>query len=298
MAVTSERAAPLALTRASIRQRGLWSDAGRRFLRHHMAVVGLSIVLTFALLSLLAPLIAPYDPLALGLGDEYLEPSAEHPFGTDELGRDVFSRVIFAARYDLGLALVTVVLASAIGVIVGTVSAYAGGLLDTVAMRIVDVMFAFPAFLLGLALVAFLGPSISNIVLVLAVTHVPRYARLIRGSVLTVQRREFVEAARVTGAGPAAIVARHVLPNSIAPIVVYATLDLGIIITALAGLSFLGVGIQPPTPDWGLMLTTARNNLAVAPWTAIFPGLAISLTVVGFNFMGDGLRDALDPRLR
>ena len=177
-------------------------------------------------------------------------------------------------------------------------AAYVGGLPDTILMRIIDVMFAFPAFLLGLALVAFLGPSIGNVVLVLAITHAPRYARLIRGAVLSIRRREFVEAARAIGVSGPGLVARHILPNSIAPIVIYATLDLGLIITALAGLSFLGVGIQPPTPDWGLMLTTARNNLAVAPWTAVFPGLAISLTVMGFNFMGDGLRDALDPRLQ
>jgi peptide/nickel transport system permease protein len=263
-----------------------------------MAILGLLIILGFALLGLLAPVVALYDPMALGLGEEYLEPSAEHPFGTDELGRDVFSRIVYAARNDLGLALITVLLAAVSGSTVGTVAAYVGGLPDTILMRIIDVMFAFPAFLLGLALVAFLGPSIGNVVLVLAITHAPRYARLIRGTVLSIRRREFVEAARAIGVSGPGLVARHILPNSIAPIVIYATLDLGLIITALAGLSFLGVGIQPPTPDWGLMLTTARNNLAVAPWTAVFPGLAISLTVMGFNFMGDGLRDALDPRLQ
>ena len=286
------------LSPRSPRQRSLWTDAVVRFRRNRLAVLGLTILLGFALLGLLAPAIVPYDPMALGLGDEYLEPSAEHPFGTDELGRDVFSRIVYAARNDLGLALITVLLAATTGSVVGTLAAYVGGLLDAVLMRIVDVMFAFPAFLLGLALVAFLGPSIGNVVLVLGVTHAPRYARLIRGTVLSVRRREFVDAARAIGVPAPALVTRHILPNSIAPIVIYGTLDLGLIITALAGLSFLGVGIQPPTPDWGLMLTTARNNLAVAPWTAIFPGLAISLTVMGFNFVGDGLRDALDPRLQ
>lgn len=278
--------------------RSLWSDAWHRFASNRKAVVGLFIVLFFVLLAGIGPMLAPHKPLTMRLDASYTPPSPDHPFGTDDLGRDVLSRIIYGARYDISLTLVTVLLAVVTGLVAGTIAAYFGGITDTVLMRSVDVLLAFPAFVLGLALVAFLGPSIRNIVLVLATTRFPRYARLIRGTVLSVKRREYVEAAQMIGTPDHKIILEHILPNSIAPVIVYSTLDLGSIITALAGLSFLGVGIQPPTPDWGLMLTSARNNLVIAPWTAIFPGLAISLAVIGFNFMGDGLRDALDPRLQ
>lgn len=280
------------------RERSLWGDAFRRFSRNRISLVGLFIVLLFVLLAILAEAIAPYEPMTMQLGDIFAAPSREHLFGTDKLGRDVLSRIIFGARYDLGLSLLTVLATIFAGVSVGTVAAYSGGALDAILMRSIDIMLAFPAFVLALALVVFLGPSMSNIVLVLAITRFPRYARLIRGSVLSIKQREYVDAARMIGTPTGKIILRHILPNSIAPVIIYSTLDLGRVITSLAGLSFLGVGIQPPTPDWGLMLTDARNNLVSAPWTAIFPGLAISLVVIGFNFMGDGLRDALDPRLQ
>jgi len=279
-------------------QRSLWGGAWRRFTRNRNSLLGLTIVIAFMLVVLLAPSLAPYDPQVMQLGNVFSPPNAEHPFGTDKLGRDVLSRIIFGGRYDLGLTLITVAVTVLLGLFTGTIAAYFGGTLDNILMRCVDILLAFPAFVLALALVTFLGPSIFNLVLVLALTRFPRYARLIRGSVLGVKELEYIEAARMMGASDARIIARHLLPNSIAPVIVYASLDLGSVITSLAGLSFLGVGIQPPTPDWGLMLTDARNNLYIAPWTAIFPGLVISLIVVGFNLMGDGLRDALDPRLR
>ncbi len=260
-------------------------------------MVGLAIVGFLTVVGVLAPAIAPHSPLTMGLRSTYLPPSSEHLFGTDELGRDILSRMIYAARYDLTFTFLTVAVAAMTGVIVGTAAAYWGGILDTLLMRTVDVMLAFPVFMLGLALVAFMGPSTTNVITALAITRFPRYARLMRGLVLSIQEREYVEAARAIGTSNWGIILRHILPNGVAPIIIYATLDMGTTITALAGLSFLGVGIQPPTPDWGLMLTTARNNLAISPWTAVFPGLAISLTTIGFNFMGDGLRDALDPRL-
>jgi peptide/nickel transport system permease protein len=277
-------------------RRTLWGDAARRFVRNRLAMVGLAIVGFLTIIGVLAPLLAPFSPLTMGLRSTYMPPSSEHLFGTDELGRDILSRMMYAARYDLAFTLLTVAVAAVAGVLVGTVAAYWGGIIDTLLMRTVDVLLAFPVFMLGLALVAFMGPSTVNVVTALAVTRFPRYARLIRGLVLSTQEREYVEAARAIGASSPGIITRHILPNSIAPVVIYATLDMGTTITALAGLSFLGVGIQPPTPDWGLMLTTARNNLAIAPWTAVFPGLAISVCALGFNFMGDGLRDALDPR--
>ncbi len=278
--------------------RSLWHDATRRFMRNRMALIGLGIVMFFSMTGLLAAQIAPYKPLTMNLGDNYAAPSSEHFFGTDELGRDVFSRTIYGAQTDLPLTFLTVFFAAVAGVAVGTIAAFWGGFTDTILMRSVDILLAFPVFLLGLVLVAFLGPSIQNVVFALAITRFPRYARLIRGLVLSIKEREYVEAARVVGAPNMTIITRHILPNSIAPIIIFASLDVGTTITALAGLSFLGVGIQPPTPDWGLMLTSARSNLVRAPWTAIFPGAAISLSTIGFNFLGDGLRDAFDPRLR
>lgn len=278
--------------------RSLWRDAARRFMRNRMALVGLGIVLFFAVTGLFAGQIAPYPPLTMSLGDNYAAPSSGHLFGTDELGRDVFSRTLYGAQTDLALTFLTVFLAAITGVGIGTVAAYWGGFADTLLMRSMDILLAFPVFLLGLVLVVFLGPSTQNVVFALAITRLPRYARLIRGLVLSIKEREYVEAARVVGAPNLSIIVRHILPNSIAPIIVFASLDMGTTITALAGLSFLGVGIQPPTPDWGLMLTSARNNLVLAPWTAIFPGLAISVSTIGFNFLGDGMRDALDPRLQ
>jgi peptide/nickel transport system permease protein len=299
MSRSTDRLAPPTLSSSRAWRLGVLGDSSslRRFTRNRLALLGLAIVVGFALVGLFAPAIAPHEALAMSLGDGFLPPGPEHPLGTDDLGRDVLSRLMHAARYDLGLALVTVLLAGLAGVVAGALAAFFGGALDAVLMRFVDVLLAFPAFMLGLALVAFLGPSLANVVLVLATTHFPRYARLIRGSVLSVQRREYVEAARVIGAAAPTLIVRHILPNSVAPVVVYASLDMGVMITSLAGLSFLGVGIQPPNPEWGLMLSSARNNLVFAPWTAFFPGLAISLTVIGFNFVGDGLRDALDPRL-
>jgi peptide/nickel transport system permease protein len=280
------------------RERSLWGDAWRRFAHNWTSLTGLFVVLFFITLAVFAPVIAPHKPQTMDLADSFAPPDREHLFGTDKLGRDVFSRMVYAARTDLGLTLITVVLTVVIGLTVGTTAAYFGGGLDTLLMRSIDILLAFPTFALGLALVVFLGPSIFNIVVVLVITRFPRYARLIRGSTLSTKEREYVEAARMIGTSHAAIIVRHILPNSIAPIIVYATLDLGSVITSLAGLSFLGVGIQPPRPDWGLMLTDARNNLVAAPWTAIYPGLAISLVVIGFNLLGDGLRDALDPRLQ
>jgi len=278
-------------------RRGLWKNAGRRLVRNRLAVLGLGLVCAEILGAVLAPVIAVASPLALNLSNQYAPPSVVHPFGTDEFGRDVLSRTLYGIRYDLGIAVTTVAMTTAAGSLIGASSAYLGGAADATVMRIVDVLLAFPAFLLGLALVAFLGPSLSHVILVLAVAQLPRYLRLTRGAVLSVKHREYIEAARAVGVSLWTMTTRHILPNAIAPLIVYATLDLGTVITALAGLSFLGVGVQPPTPEWGLMLTNARNNLVVAPWTAVFPGLAISITVVAFNTLGDGLRDALDPRL-
>lgn len=287
-----------ALAQQSFQQRTLFNDAFRRFRHNRVAVAGALVIALVAIAGVFAPILAPHSPYTLGLGGEYAPPGWGHPLGTDELGRDILSRIMFGARYALGLSLVAVSLAAVLGILLGLITGFVGGWLDTVVMRMVDVMLAFPTFLLGLALVTFAGPSVRNVALVLAISHLPRYVRLVRGIVLAQKQREFIEAARVAGGSTFKIVTRHLLPNSLDPLIVYASLDLGVIITALAGLSFLGVGIQPPTPDWGVMLTSARQNLYIAPWTAIFPGLAISITVIAFNFVGDGFRDALDPRMR
>lgn len=278
--------------------RTLWTDALHAFLRNKMAVVGLAIVTIFAVVAIAAPVVAVTPPTTMNYAEAFSSPSLSHPFGTDSLGRDVYSRIVFGARYALGLAIVTVVITASAGLLIGVSAAYFGRWVDTLLMRFVDVLLGFPTFVLALALVAFIGPSTVNIVFVLAISHAPKYARLVRGSVLRILQQDYIEAARAIGASHSVIIRRHLLPNSLSSTIVYSSLDLGLIIVALAGLSFLGVGIQPPNPDWGLMLSDARANLSIAPWSAIFPGLAISIVVVGFNFIGDGLRDALDPRMR
>jgi peptide/nickel transport system permease protein len=223
-------------------------------------------------------------------------PGSGHHFGTDDLGRDVFSRVLFGGRYALGLSVVSAAGAAVVGTALGVFAGYSGGRVDGIIMRAVDVLLAFPAFLLGLALMAAVGPSLVNIVAVLAFTRMPRFARLLRGAALSVKAAEYVTAARAAGSKGGRIILKHVLPNCLGPAMVFISLDLGTIVTSLAGLSFLGVGLQPPTPDWGIMLTDGRKYLQTAPWVAFFPGAAITLAVMAFNFIGDGVRDALDPR--
>jgi peptide/nickel transport system permease protein len=279
---------------ALVRRPPLW----RTFGRHRAAVVGAAVAALLGLVGLLAPWISPYDPTEMDLLVTNAPPSLDHPFGTDDFGRDILSRVIHGARSTLGLAGGSVLLAALAGGLLGLSAGYSGGWVDQVVMRVVDVLLAFPALLLALTLVTFIGPSAATIIAVLAVTHLPRYARLIRGTVLSLREREFVQGARAIGASGPRIIARYLLPNSVAPLVVYATLDLGWMVTAVAGLSFLGFGLQPPEQSWGGLLAEGRQYLALAPWIATFPGLAIAFAVLAFNFVGDGLRDALDPRLR
>jgi peptide/nickel transport system permease protein len=270
----------------------------RLLLRNRLAAAGLTFLVLLALAAALAPLLAGYSPTAMILSSPYGRPSWTHPLGTDALGRDIWSRVLFAARYDLGLSLGAVLIATTGGVFVGLSAGYRGGAVEMAVMRTVDVLLAIPDLLLALAVVAFVGPSIPSVVLIIAFSRIPRYARLIRGTVLGLKTREYVTAATALGASHSRILLRHIIPNLTGVIVVYSTLDLGGALGALAGLSFVGVGIQPPSPEWGLMLADARQNLVLAPWSAIFPGLAISLSILAFNFSGDGLRDLLDPRLR
>lgn len=240
--------------------------------------------------------LAPYDPTAQHLEDRLQPPSAEYLLGTDQLGRDILSRLMVGARLSLSIALTVVAISLTIGTVVGVVSGYAGGWVDEVLMRFVDVVLAFPGLLLALVIAGILGPSLTNIMIALAVVGWTQYARIVRGSVLSVKEREFVKASQLMGVSRTRLVVRHVVPNVISPVVVLATLDMAYVILATAGLSFLGLGAQPPTPEWGTMLSAGRQHLLTAWWIANVPGVAIMLAVLAFNILGDSLRDILDPR--
>jgi peptide/nickel transport system permease protein len=266
--------------------------------RSPLTVAGLALIAFLALIALLAPLIAPTDPLKQVLSTRLKPPSTAHWLGTDQLGRDVLSRMIYGARISLLIGTVVVGLAASVGTLVGVVAGYAGGWLDEGLMRLTDVFFAFPALILAMAISGALGPSLTNAMLAIAVVSWPVYARLVRAQVLSLREREFVEAARGLGASANRIVWGHILPNTLAPLLVQASFDMGGAILSAAGLSFIGFGTQPPTAEWGVMISEGRNYIATHPWLSLFPGLAILLTVAAFNLIGDGLRDALDPRLR
>lgn len=262
------------------------------------AQLGGIIVLLLILAALLAPLIAPYDPYAIEVRDRLIPPTWEHPFGTDDLGRDLFSRVIYGARTTLQTGVVVVLIAASVGSLIGLIAGYAGGWIDTVLMRVVDVMLAFPYILLALAIVASLGPSLQNALIAIGLAYVPGWARFVRGNVLTVSTQEYVTSARAVGATPARIVRSHILPNVLSSIIVLASLDFPAAVLSTAALSYVGLGAQPPTAEWGALLTGARSYMRTAPWLVNFPGLAIFVTMLGFNLLGNALRDTLDPKLR
>jgi len=270
----------------------------RRLLRRRGAVIGMVVIAAFVLLALLAPLISPYDPIATNWGLVRKPMSAAHWFGTDELGRDIFVRVIFGARASLMAGLVSVSIALSIGIPVGMVAGYRGGFVDALISRITDAMLACPFLILAIALAAFLGPSLSNAMIAIGITATPIFVRLTRAQVLNVKVEDYVEAARAIGNPSWRIALFHILPNILPALLVQATLSIAAAIIAEAALSFLGLGQQPPAPSWGSMLNSAQRFLTQAPWMAIWPGLAIFLSVLSFNLVGDGLRDALDPRSR
>ncbi len=261
-------------------------------------MLGLSILLVFGLCGLLAPWLAPYDPYASDLENSLKPPSPRHPLGTDELGRDVLSRILYGARLSLVIGTIAVAIGVVLGVPVGLVSGYLGGRFDLVVQRAIDVLLAFPSTILAILLVTILGVGLVNVMIAVGIVSVPTYARLIRGQVLSLKEQEFVDAARALGAGSLRIIFRHILPNTLAVLIVQTTLQVASAILSAAALGFLGLGVQQPTAEWGAMLSTARQYIQLAPHTLLFPGLAIMLTVLGFNLFGDGLRDALDPRLR
>jgi peptide/nickel transport system permease protein len=277
---------------------GPWRRAWRRLRRRRAALLGLAVVVLFVALALFAPWLAPQDPLATSWGAIRQAPGAGHWFGTDEIGRDVFARVVWGTRASLLAGVVSVSISLLLGVPIGLAAGFLGGWVDAAISRVTDAFLACPFLILAIALAAFLGPSLTNAMIAIGVSATPIFVRLTRAQVLNVKVEDFIEAARAVGNPPLRIALRHVLPNIVAPLIVQATLAIAAAVIAEASLSFLGLGQQPPAPSWGSMLNTAKNFIDNAPWMAVWPGLAIFLLVLSFNLLGDGLRDALDPRQR
>ena len=266
--------------------------------RNRLMVLGTSIILGLLLVAGLAPLLATANPYEQTLGDRLLPPSAKHLFGTDGLGRDIFSRVVFGSRVTLTIALLVAAISTPLGMLIGIVAGYLGGAVDEILMRLADVFLAFPRLILAIAFAAALGPGVENAIIAIAIAQWPSYARLARAETLNVKNNDYIQAMRVLGAGKARIMAGHILPLTLSSIIVRMSLDMGTIILTAAGLGFLGLGAQPPMPEWGLMVSDGRQFLVDQWWVSTLPGLAILVVVMGFNLLGDGIRDVLDPRQR
>lgn len=277
---------------------GLFRDALRRLARNRGALAGAMVLLALIGLAVLSDVIVPYDPTRIVAADRLRPPELGHPFGTDAFGRDVLVRIIHGSRISLQLGTISVVIGAGLGVTIGLVSGYYSGWIDRILMRGIDVMLAFPGILLALVIVAVLGPDLNNVMIAVGLSAMPHYTRVVRSSVLAARDLQYVEAARVVGCRDRAVMFRHILPNVLAPVIVLATLGVASAIIAGAALSFLGLGAKPPTPEWGAMLSEGRAYLRTAPWITTFPGAAIMVTVLAINLLGDGLRDALDPRMR
>jgi len=276
----------------------LWLDAWKRLRRSKLAIAGMALIGLFLLVALFANQLAPFDPLAQTLTQRKAAPSAQHWLGMDEVGRDVLSRIIFGSRVSLQVGVLSVMGAIIVGMLIGALSGYLAGWVDQLLMRLMDIMLAFPSLLLALAIVTILGPGLLNMLYAIAIISVPTYARLVRASVLSVKEADYVLAARAVGCRPWRILFLGILPNCLTPIIVQGTMGIGTAVLDAAALGFLGLGAQPPTPEWGTMLGRAQQVFFSAPHIGIFPGIAILLTVLGFNLLGDGMRDALDPRLK
>jgi peptide/nickel transport system permease protein len=301
-----ERVGPVPVSREQVaaafeptrRRTGLWTDAFRRLSRDKAAIAGLIVIVVLILVAIFASVLAPHSPTDQSFIDKLQGPSREHLMGTDEFGRDTFSRVLYGSRIALRVGLLPVAIALVFGVAAGLAAGFYGGVTDQITMRIVDILLAFPWLLLAIGIVAILGPGINNVIIAVSIIYIPAFARIVRASVLSIKNREYVEAARAIGQSDLQIMSRHILRNAWAPIIVQATLSIGQAIIYAAGLSFIGLGTQPPAADWGVMLKSGHEFLRDSPWLGIFPGLAILVTVLAFNLFGDGLRDALDPRMR
>lgn len=275
-----------------------WRDAWRSLRKNRLAMIGAIIILFFVAVASLAPVITVYDYKTPALEDQLLPPSSEHWFGTDDLGRDLFARIVYGARISLTVGFFSVIMSMVAGSILGVIAGYYGRWVDSIISRFFDILLAFPSILLAIAVVAALGPSLQNALLAIAIVNVPTFGRLVRSKVLSLKEEEFIVAARALGMKDRRILFVHLLPNSLAPIIVQATLGIATAIIEAAALGFLGLGVQPPEAEWGKMISDSRQFFASEPWTVIFPGLSIMLTVLGFNLFGDGLRDVLDPKLK
>ncbi|RKD21625.1 peptide/nickel transport system permease protein [Caminicella sporogenes DSM 14501] len=282
------------------KKRSQWAEVWRRLKKNKMAMLGLAILTVLVLLAIFADFIANYDEVVvkIDLANKLKGPSAEHWLGTDEFGRDIFARMVHGARVSLYVGIIAVGISIIIGGTLGAIAGYYGGKLDNVIMRAMDIFLAIPSILLAIAIVSALGPSLFNLMLAIGVSSVPSYARIVRASVLSIRDQEFIEAAKAIGASDARIILKHIIPNALAPVIVQGTLGVAGAILSTAGLSFIGLGIQPPAPEWGSMLAGGRQYLRYAWHVTTFPGLAIMITILALNLVGDGLRDALDPRLK
>lgn len=281
-----------------VKKRSRFKEVWRRFRRSKQAMIGMVMLLILIFSAVFADVIAPYDPLKQDIINRLQAPSVSHLFGTDELGRDIFSRILFGSRISLTVGLIAVGLSSVVGCALGAIAGYYGGALDNIIMRCTDVLMAIPSILLNISIVAALGTGLQNVMIAIGISSVPAYCRIMRASLLSLKNQEFVDASRAAGASDAHIIIQHILPNSLAPLIVQATLKIGGAILSCASMSFIGLGIVPPTPEWGAMLSTGRDFLRDAPHLTTFPGMAIMFAVFAMNLMGDGLRDALDPKLK
>ncbi len=289
---------PVALPMVPTGGQRLWADAFRRLVKSRGATSGGVIFGLFVFMALAAPLLTPYDPIRLNVVESLEPPSARHWLGTDQFGRDVLARVIYGARVSMAMGVVAVTISVVLGLALGLVSGYYRGTVDLLVMRLVDVMLAFPGILLALVIIAVLGPNLGSAMIAVGVSGMPLFVRVVRSSTLTVRALQYVEAAQAAGSGDARVLMRHVLPNVLTPVIVLVTLGIPAAIVAGAALSFLGLGVKPPTPDWGEMLSKGRAFMGTAWWLSTFPGLAIAVIVLAINRFGDGLRDALDPRMK
>ena len=285
---------------SAIRKRSQLSLIWHRLRRNRLAMLGLALMSAILLLAVFADVIADYDTKVVGMNmvERLQTPSAKHWFGTDGYGRDVFARIIHGSRLSLSLSIISMLIAVAVGSMIGAISGYFGGRVDDVLMRLMDMLLAIPPMLMSISIVAALGRSMANLMLALALAYMPVFARVIRSSILSVKDQEFVEAARACGTSDARIILRHIIPNAVGPIIVQATLAMGSSILTISSLSFMGMGIQPPQPEWGTMLYEGRDLIRTSPYLVIFPGAVIAVSVLSLNLLGDGLRDALDPRLK
>lgn len=280
------------------RPRSLWQDMLYRFLRHRVGMIGAFIITVLVIFAIFGPSIAPHDPNQMYFSDVFEPPSFQYLLGTDDFGRDIFSRIMYGARVSLVVGVIAVGIAGTIGTTLGMIAGYSIRIVDEVIMRAMDILFAFPTILLALVIMSIMGKGVVNAMVAIGIVYIPIFARIARGAVLSVKNNEFVQAAHALGASHSHILTRHIFPNILAPVIVETSLSLSFAILAEAALSYFGLGMQPPDPSWGRMLAEGRDFFRQSIWMGIFPGLAIMISVMGFNFLGDGLRDALDPRLK